>query len=356
MRHNISQVSYLIGQFNSLINAFGQKPEQVDYFKTQSQGIVNLGQIQQEDLNFVYKVLGMTNTSNVKWSITMPRLQQFIMTMNYMISCDVDVQRQRCILQLIQQGKIDNTVAEFVDELYDGRLLGGDFDIEKLKSNKFGTFGVINTASKKSKGVVTSRNRSKVNDLKDDNVGRNTDNSDQRQKQDQSCESNQKAKTSGIVDNTQLSREDMIEKLINAKVQAFKTSENPCIPIIDALCEMGLSATALILLDDVKAPSDRKIRIRNYDAACQCDPTYYEVSITQMVGLDLRYPKTYKSNMLKQIDKGEYYIEEYIKEMKQTFGVKDSTTRWMQCDKALLQKTLELLFDANIRITEIGRK
>ena len=60
-------------------------------------------------------------------------------------------------MQLLRDKKIENTVADLVDELYNNRLFGGNFDINSLKSNKFGTFGIVNASSqiKKSKNNQT---------------------------------------------------------------------------------------------------------------------------------------------------------------------------------------------------------
>ena len=315
MSHNINQIQYLIGQFNSLINAFGQKPEQVKYFKEQSQGIVNLGQLQQNDLDFVYKVLGIQNTSNVKWSITMPKLQKFIEAMNYMVSCDTDTQRQRCLMQLLRDKKIENTVADLVDELYNNRLFGGNFDINSLKSNKFGTFGIVNASSqiKKSKNNQTKQHNKKI-----------------------SINTN--------------SKESLVNILVDAKIEAISNNRSIINSIAYSLDSVGLGVIAFVLLDDAK--NYRKIHIKNYEAACSCDPRYYDISIKDLLELSIKYTDTYKLNLLKAIERKEFYINEHIESFGESFALKQSTENWLRLNTRELKFVIEILLDASKKINQ----
>lgn len=299
MRHNINAVSYLIGSFNNLINSFGQKPESVAFFKNQSQGIVELGQISQDDLDLVYKILGMQNTENVKWSITMPRLQKFIEAMNYMISCDVDNQRARCLLKLMQAGKVDNTLADLIDEMYDGKLLGKNFNLESIKSNKFGTFGLI------------GNNNKKTNYKKPVNIDK------------------------GIA----------IDIVLQSKLAAVKSSKDVLSEIANTLDSIGLGEIAFILLRDAK--ENREIHIANCECACSCDPRYYNVSIRDLLGLNIKYPNVYKQSLIKAIKSGKFYINERIKQLGDTIGIKESTENWMRADTSEMTQVIEILIEAN---------
>lgn len=239
--------------------------------------------------------------------------------MNYMISCVSDNQRQKCLIQLMKADKIDNTVAELIDELYDNKLLGGGFNIDSLKSDKFGTFGVIGATNKQIK-----------NNHKESDSVKNLAN--------------------------KLSREDIVNELANIKLKSSKGYKDKYESIIEVLCEAGFSDIILMMVMDATSDSPRFIHIKNYEACCSCDPRYFNVSIKELIGLDMSFPKSYKNSIIKSLQKGEFCIVEHIKSMGDYLGIQESTANWIRCNRKNLIDVIQIIIDANIKIVEIERK
>ena len=221
-------------------------------------------------------------------------------------------------MQLLRDKKIENTVADLVDELYNNRLLGGNFDINSLKSNKFGTFGIVNASSqiKKSKNNQTKEHNKKI-----------------------SINTN--------------SKESLVNILVDAKIEAISNNRYIINSIAYSLDSVGLGVIAFVLLDDAK--NDRKIHIKNYEAAYSCDLRYYDISIKDLLELSFKYPDTYKLNLLKAIERKEFYINEHIESFGESFALKQSTENWLRLNTIELKFVIEILLDASKKINQSSK-
>lgn len=115
----------------------------------------------------------MKNTNIVKWEITLTRLNSFIEAMNYMICCS-DSQRQDCLNKLYEAGKINNTVRNYIIELYGLSLGDIKTTLESYKNSSYGTFAKeSNTVRDKTKSNL--RNLATKNTLLDQLVNKYID-------------------------------------------------------------------------------------------------------------------------------------------------------------------------------------
>lgn len=160
--YNVNNISNLIGQFKSIITTYGKSENAVRLYKEHNRNLVSAGDVQQQELAFVYRLLGMRNTNIVKWGITLTRLDNFIKAMNYMICCS-ESQRQDCLNKLYESGRIDNTVRDYIIELYGLNLSDSKPTLDSYKNSNYGTFAKVQS---------TVRNKTK-NDIRN-MVTRNT--------------------------------------------------------------------------------------------------------------------------------------------------------------------------------------
>lgn len=250
----------------------------------------------------------------------MPRLEMFTEAMNYMVSCSIDTQRGRCLIQLLKSDRIDNTTAELVDEIYDNRLLGGDFSIDDVKSSKFGTFGVIG----------------KYNKVNQDSAQRRVSN-----------------KKPAKAPSKSRKPEDMVSTLIVCRNNAVKNGKSVPLEVLNEISSDGFNYDVIdVLLNDVNSSTPRYIRFKNYEAACSCDPRYHLVDIREIVGLSMKYPSAYKTSLLKALHNGEFVIVEKSSTFSDYLGVKESTSNWMDVDTESLKEVIGLLLDTNIAISK----
>lgn len=168
--------------------------------------------------------------------------------MNYMVSCELDIQRAKVLVQLMQSNKIDSKIAELIDELYDNKIFGNTPDIASMPESGFGTL-------KSDRSLKKQRNK-------------------------------------------QLDSKTTVERVVEAKRLASKSSRNVEKAVLDELANAGYGDIVVRIARDIEAGNDRMIRIKNYGACCSCDPKYYNIKIKDLINLSLRYPSTYKSSLI----------------------------------------------------------
>lgn len=161
--YNVNNISNLIGQFKSVIKTYGKSENAVRLYKEHNRNLVNTGDIQQQELDFVYRLLGMRNTDVVKWGITLTRLNSFIGAMNYMICCS-ESQRQDCLRKLIEAGKINNTVRDYIVELYGLNLSDSKPTLDSYKNSSYGTFAKESNTAKNKSNLRNINNRNNLLD------------------------------------------------------------------------------------------------------------------------------------------------------------------------------------------------
>lgn len=151
--YNVNNIQSLIGQFRSIIKTSGKSEPTVRKYKEYVRNLIYLGKVQKEEVDYVYRLLGMQNTNVVKWNITLTRLDSFIKAMNYMVCCTKE-QRRECLDKLLESNKVDNTVYRYIAELYRLNLAEPKKTLESYKNSKFGTFAEIKPKSEELKNVV----------------------------------------------------------------------------------------------------------------------------------------------------------------------------------------------------------
>lgn len=104
-KYDIQAIQFLIASFNSTVKEVGKTDSSVRLFKRQSDGLCSLGKVSKDDVEFVYRLLGMKNTNSLKWEISLNRLKIFTDAMNYMICCKDESSRCECLEQLMNSEK-----------------------------------------------------------------------------------------------------------------------------------------------------------------------------------------------------------------------------------------------------------
>lgn len=104
-KYDIQAIQFLIASFNSIVKEVGKTDSSVRLFKRQSDGLCSLGKVSKNDVEFVYRLLGMKNTNSLKWEISLNRLKIFTDAMNYMICCKDESSRCECLEQLMNSEK-----------------------------------------------------------------------------------------------------------------------------------------------------------------------------------------------------------------------------------------------------------
>lgn len=161
--YNVNNIQSLIGQFRSLIKTSGKSESTVRKYKEYVRNLIYLGKVQKEEVDYVYRLLGMQNTNVVKWNITTVRLDKFTRAMNYMICCKTPQQRRDCLNQLKDSEAIDSTVYNYIAEIYGLKEIPKK-KLDDFKTSEFGRFGQFSTDTK----LKNNRNSKHAAEAEDD--------------------------------------------------------------------------------------------------------------------------------------------------------------------------------------------
>lgn len=162
-KYDIQAIQFLIASFNSIVKEAGKTDSSVRLFKRQSDGLCSLGKVSKNDVEFVYRLLGMKNTNSLKWEISLNRLKIFTDAMNYMICCKTPQQRRDCLNQLKDSEAIDSTVYNYIAEIYGLKEIPKK-KLDDFKTSELGRFGQFSTDTK----LKNSRNSKYVEEAEDD--------------------------------------------------------------------------------------------------------------------------------------------------------------------------------------------
>lgn len=154
-KYDIQAIQFLIASFNSIVKEVGKTDSSVRIFKRQSDGLCSLGKVSKNDVEFVYRLLGMKNTNSLKWEISLNRLKIFTDAMNYMICCKTPQQRRDCLNQLKDSEAIDSTVYNYIAEIYGLKEIPKK-KLDDFKTSEFGRFGQF-SADTKLKNSINSK-------------------------------------------------------------------------------------------------------------------------------------------------------------------------------------------------------
>lgn len=117
-KHNINSISFMIASFKDIVNSFGKKSESVAFFKRQIDGLCSINQLNFDDVDLVYRLLGIVNTAAIKWDIAETKLEQYISAMNTLIRYNDDDIRTYIIANLESQNKISSAIKEIICETF----------------------------------------------------------------------------------------------------------------------------------------------------------------------------------------------------------------------------------------------
>jgi len=150
---NVDSLSFLIGTFKNVVDNFGANSNSVKFFKTQVDGLISIGQVSNEDASLIYRILGMNNTTAVKWESTTSKMNNFIEVMNYMVTAKTPEQAYKIYTQLKSLEKIPKNIDEYIREIYGFK--------EATLPNKVNSFGSLNSSN--SGSANTSESTKKTN-------------------------------------------------------------------------------------------------------------------------------------------------------------------------------------------------
>ena len=338
MLHNISTVSYLVAQFKQLIEKFGERPEQIEYFREQVGNLVELSKVSQADAEFVYKLVGMQNTSNVKWQITRDRLNKFINAMNYIVCYEDDYSRANTLRLLQQTNGLDDKTVSLIDELYDNKLLDKIKEYDNSKQGKFGTFGTFQGIKNSHSQRGTKQNQNNLNNLVD-----------------QAKTKQLKTQTQANNIGTGKSGEDVLRnRLLWIRAETLVDDNKAIEYVLDAIQSCGYNNIHDLLQQTIQSLKDSpSIKVKNYEAQCQCDPSYYILDLREILQLNLSYPDIYGKQLIKSIDKNTYFIVEKYKS--ERVIVKEFTEKWQAVNQKDLLEVFRAIIAANKRIKETSK-
>lgn len=155
---DVKSIQFLIQSFKDIVKETGKTDVSVRLFKRQSENMVYMGQIHNEDIQYVYRLLGMRNTDHLKWDISLNRLERFVKAMNYIICCKDNEARCQCLDQMLSNKVIDKAVYDYVAEIYDIRKKS-ETSYESFKNSNYGSFGTMSEISKLEKAVQSNEGK-----------------------------------------------------------------------------------------------------------------------------------------------------------------------------------------------------
>lgn len=116
--YNITTVLFLINSFKDIVDSCGKVNRTVDLYKKQVESMVISKQISVNDMEIVYELLGIMNTSNIKWNVADNKVSQFLSAMNLLLDIRDDSIRNNMINKLVNNKSISDSVANIIRKLY----------------------------------------------------------------------------------------------------------------------------------------------------------------------------------------------------------------------------------------------
>lgn len=154
-KYNVETIQFLIASFKNIVKEVGKTDSSVRLFKKQAESLCSIKTATEQDVEFVYRLLGMKNTNSLKWEISLNRLDKFVDAMNYMICCKDEYSRCECLEQLMNSEKIDDTVYKYIAELYDIHK-NSRHKPEDFKNSEYGKFGTVQKISQSAQKVQSN--------------------------------------------------------------------------------------------------------------------------------------------------------------------------------------------------------
>ena len=148
MKHNVQTLSFLIGSFNQMIVTFGENSKTVEFFRTQVNGLVDIGQVSLEDVDLIFSLIGMKNTDSVKWDVAKKKINIFVEVMNKVSS----VSDKNVKLYILNEMNLTDEIKGYVKDIYD---LNEQPDIKSKVNNTFGSLNrnIERTINNKNEGL-----------------------------------------------------------------------------------------------------------------------------------------------------------------------------------------------------------
>lgn len=150
--YNIEAIQFMVQQFKENVATYGKTKQAVQIFREQANCLVtgNLNyrtKVKPEDVDFVFRLLGMRKIDSIRWDTTIKRLEQFTYAMNYIIACKNKSERCKCLQYMWKTDKITDTVYRYIMELCDledAKKIPdvSDYSLDASTDRGYGTFGV----------------------------------------------------------------------------------------------------------------------------------------------------------------------------------------------------------------------
>lgn len=116
--YNITTISFLIASFIDVINYFGKNSKSVDFYKGQVKKLIATGEVSKQDASIVEEIVGMQNTSAVKWDTAENKINSFIVAMNEVIGYDSQEAIMFVVKDLVDKKVITEQIASIIYKLY----------------------------------------------------------------------------------------------------------------------------------------------------------------------------------------------------------------------------------------------
>lgn len=117
-KYNITTVMFLVNSFKDIVDSYGRVNRTVDLYKRQVESMIISKQISINDRDIVFELLGIVNTSNIKWNTADSKVAQFTSAMSLLLDIRDNDDRNIIINRLISTNSISESVANIINKLY----------------------------------------------------------------------------------------------------------------------------------------------------------------------------------------------------------------------------------------------
>lgn len=121
--YNLEALSFLIGSLKEVMNTFGKTADSLKFYKGQVDGLMSLGQVgyrEAEIINNLIEPVMKANEQNLskKWDLVEDRINQFIDSVNKIMSFDNKTAWTIVVAEMKRTGKIDATVCKLLCNIF----------------------------------------------------------------------------------------------------------------------------------------------------------------------------------------------------------------------------------------------
>lgn len=116
--YSINTIVFLINSFKDSIESFGRSTNTIEMYKDQVENMLRSNLINYCDKEIVYELLGILNTNNIKWTVTVNKISEFLYMINFMSEARTEDERKSAIKMFKDSQRFSDSTLKIVNKIF----------------------------------------------------------------------------------------------------------------------------------------------------------------------------------------------------------------------------------------------